>query len=134
MTGPLSVLDAAQLKRIEAVHRGFLYQHLYAANCLLRAGAANAAEIVVEADEDIEITLPARRIYVQVKTRSDLLSYGDIETAVDRFAQIRQEHTTGARSGTPSFVVAANIAPNGALARRLAASDWPQEVVSLKVV
>ncbi len=31
------VLDAAQLVRIEAVHRGFLYQHLYAVGCLLLA-------------------------------------------------------------------------------------------------
>ncbi len=32
------VLDPRQLNRIESVHRGVLYQHLYVANCLLRAG------------------------------------------------------------------------------------------------
>lgn len=33
------VLDSAQLVRIEAVHRGFLYQHLYAVGrWLLAAG------------------------------------------------------------------------------------------------
>ncbi len=31
---PAKVLDPAQLVRIEAVHRGFLFQHLKAARCL----------------------------------------------------------------------------------------------------
>jgi len=29
---PYQVLEARQIKRIEAVHGGFLYQHLYAEN------------------------------------------------------------------------------------------------------
>jgi len=33
----LSVLDPRQLERIQSVHRGFLYQHLYAVACLLGA-------------------------------------------------------------------------------------------------
>ncbi|WP_128930903.1 hypothetical protein [Bradyrhizobium zhanjiangense] len=49
-----NVLDPRQLVRIEAVHRGFLYQHLYLANCLLRAGSAGVDKIVVEGDEDVE--------------------------------------------------------------------------------
>jgi hypothetical protein len=35
----IEVLDARQLSRIEATHRGFLYQHLFAAGCLLKGSA-----------------------------------------------------------------------------------------------
>jgi hypothetical protein len=52
------VLDPKQLKRIESIHRGFLYQHLYTAGCLLLAAGADASAVVVEADEDIEIVCP----------------------------------------------------------------------------
>lgn len=62
-------LDARQLARIEAVHRGFLYQHLYAAACLFRAARSGVTQIVVENDEDVEVVLPDRRIYAQIKTR-----------------------------------------------------------------
>src|SRR3546814_15323109 len=58
----LLVLDERQLIRIEAVHRGFLYQHLYAAACLLLAGKAGAEHITVEQAEDIEVQLPDARI------------------------------------------------------------------------
>src|SRR3546814_1318068 len=47
----LLVLDERQLIRIEAVHRGFLYQHLYAAACLLLAGKAGAEHIIVERED-----------------------------------------------------------------------------------
>src|SRR3546814_19469118 len=70
----ISVIDEKQLIRIEAVHRGFLYQHLYGVICLLLAGAAGAARIVVEGDEDIEIIIPDVRFSVQVKTRNGTLS------------------------------------------------------------
>lgn len=33
-------VDARQIKRIEAVHGGFLYQHLYAVGCLVLAAKA----------------------------------------------------------------------------------------------
>jgi len=49
------VLDVAQLVRIESVHRGFLYQHLYAVGCLLLAQAAAVDVVMVEIDEDIEL-------------------------------------------------------------------------------
>jgi len=52
---PYQVLDARQIKRIEAVHGDFLYQHLYAAGCLFPAAKAGASAVVVERDEDIEI-------------------------------------------------------------------------------
>lgn len=49
------VLDIVQLKRIESVHRGFLYQHLYTVGCLLLAQEAGVKSIMVELDEDIEL-------------------------------------------------------------------------------
>lgn len=75
--GPI-VLDGRQLIRIGAVHRGFLYQHLYGATCLLMAGTAGVERIVVEGDEDIEIILPNRTVYVQIKSRVGKLSPRDV--------------------------------------------------------
>jgi hypothetical protein len=125
---PSPVLDARQLSRIESVHRGFLYQHLYAAACLLMAAPAGAVAIVVERDEDIEIVLPARRIYVQVKTRSSLLTSTDIESAMQRFGVLRKEHNAGTRSGPGVFIIAANVPPGPALKDRMAKPDWPADV------
>jgi len=42
---PLPTLDPAQEVRIAAVHRGFLYQHLYTVGCLFRAAAAGVTEV-----------------------------------------------------------------------------------------
>ena len=78
MPAALPVLDPTQLRRIEAVHRGFFYQHLYAAGCLMMAAGVAALAVIVEADEDIEIVLADRRLYVQVKTRSEPLTQSDI--------------------------------------------------------
>lgn len=50
-----SVLDPAQLVRIEAVHRGFLFQHLYTVQCLLSAAALSVRSVDVESDEDVEV-------------------------------------------------------------------------------
>src|SRR4051794_4412143 len=96
-------LDAAQLRRIEAVHKGFLYQHLYAAACLLLVAGSDSSAVIVEADEDIEIVLPDRRLYVQVKTRSKALTEGDIEGAIKRFAQLRREHAVRKRRSDATF-------------------------------
>ena len=63
----LDILDGIQLRRIEAVHRGFLYQHLYAVGCLLLAPTADVDAVSVELDEDIELITGLGRIYVQVK-------------------------------------------------------------------
>jgi hypothetical protein len=128
MTTELTVLDPEQLRRIEAVHKGFLYQHLYAASCMLLAGMAGASAIIVEADEDIEIVFPERRLYVQVKTRSLALTKGDIGGALERFAKLRTEHVTGRRTGAAEFIVGANVAPGPGLAAALSAADWPVDV------
>jgi len=47
------VIDPAQLRRIEAVHRGFLYQHLYAVGCMIKLASLEAGQVAVERDEDI---------------------------------------------------------------------------------
>jgi hypothetical protein len=121
-------LDARQLARIEAVHRGFLYQHLYAAACLFRAAASGVTHVVVENDEDVELVLPGHRIYTQIKTRGSRLIFGDVEGALARFDQIRDEHAAGRRSGTCQFVVVANIPPGPDLAERTAKVTWPSDV------
>jgi len=55
------IFDPRQLERIESVHRGLLYQHLYAAGCLLCAPGAGVITAHVERDEDVEVTLPDQR-------------------------------------------------------------------------
>ena len=106
------VLDTAQLQRIEAVHRGFLYQHLYASGCLLLASAANATAVVVEADEDVQIIFPDRHLYVQVKTRAEALTFGDIESAMCASLRSVRHTRTGAERvrlrspSSPMFLLA----------------------------
>ena len=63
-------LGPAQLQRIEAVHRGFFYQHLYAVACLLTCGRQPRALAIVEPDEDVEFASTGSQNYAQVKTRS----------------------------------------------------------------
>ena len=123
-----NVLDPRQLVRIEAVHRGFLYQHLYLANCLLRAGAAGIDKIVVEGDEDVELHRATDSLSVQVKTRQGSLEVGDVMGALDRFIAIRAEHANGARTGAARFVIASNATPAPKLAGMLASADWPEDV------
>lgn len=59
-----NTLDPAQLVRIEAVHRGFLFQHLYTVQCLLSAASLSVQRVEVENDEDVEVQFEGRRIYV----------------------------------------------------------------------
>jgi hypothetical protein len=121
-------LDPRQLARIEAVHRGFLYQHLYAAACLFRAAKAGVTHVIVENDEDIELVFPERRIYGQVKTRGSQLIFSDIDGALARFDQIRSEHTAGRRSGACQFVIISNTTPGPDLSKRVSSQDWPADV------
>jgi hypothetical protein len=127
-TTPPPVLDRRQLERIQSVHRGFLYQHLYAAACLLRAGASATTTVRVETDEDVEVVGTSGCHYVQVKTRSESLVFSDIDGALRRFDTIRQEHVSGRRPGVASFVIASNVAPGPELTRRLADLAWPSDV------
>ncbi len=121
-------LDARQLARIEAVHRGFLYQHLYAAACLFRAAQSGVTHVIVENDEDIELGFPEKRIYGQVKTRGSQLIFSDIDGALARFDQIRAEHTVGRRSGACQFVIISNTTPGLDLSKRVSSQTWPADV------
>lgn len=122
------VIDRAQLARIEATHRGFLYQHLYAAACILRASALGWTILRVETDEDVELEWAAGRLYVQVKFRGEVLRPGDIQSALDRFAVYRAEHATGRRPGTATFRILSSAPPSPGLQERMAAVDWPSDV------
>jgi hypothetical protein len=103
-----STLVPAQEIRIEAVHRGFLYQHLYAAACLLNSGETGAISVSVERDEDIEQVTTTGRTYIQVKTRSQPIMPADVKSALERFDALRQEHAHGRRPGQATFVVVVN--------------------------
>jgi hypothetical protein len=128
MSRPDPVLDPRRLALIEGAHRGFLYQHLYAAGCLFLASVAEAAAVAVERDEDIEIIFATRRVYVQVKTRSEPLGARDIRGALDWFARLRTAHATGTRSGAATFWIVSNVAPGPALSTEMQQSDWPSDV------
>lgn len=107
---PGAPLDPRQLARIENVHRGFLYQHIYAARTLLGIRDAEAL-LVVENDEDVEVLWPDRRAYVQLKVRAAGLSRAEITELLERFDALRPQHESGTRTGTPTFIVATNTRP-----------------------
>ncbi|HCE6004490.1 TPA: ATP-binding protein, partial [Pseudomonas aeruginosa] len=109
-TSPPSVLNPRQLARIEAVHRGFMYQHLFAVACLLVAPRW-ATAIQVEKDEDIEVDVEDGMIYVQVKTRLAPLVVTDVRSTLERFDTLRDAHRRGARIGAAKFVIVSNTEP-----------------------
>ena len=114
------VLNPEQLKRIESMHRGFLYQHLFAVGCLLVAQRAGVLRVIVEQDEDLELNLADSRLYMQVKTRTDQLDWSDIESSVDQFHFIREDHRNGNRLGKPILCIVTNVSPGKALLERIA--------------
>jgi hypothetical protein len=122
------VLDPRQEQRIEAVHRGFLYQHLYAVGCLFLAALAEVSAVVVERDEDVEVIGRLQRLYVQVKTRSRQIIFSDIGDVLQRFEQIRAEHVEGRREGRASFVIIVNQPLGRILATQVQAGAIPEDV------
>ena len=108
-------LNEQALRRIEATHRGFLYQHLFAVGCLLLARHADAHALRVEHDEDVELLFPGRTRYIQVKTRQRPVSLADVRPTLQRFAQLGTEHSAGNRPGTPEFWIVSNTPPAGHL-------------------
>lgn len=127
-SGPTAPLDAAQLRRITSLHRGFTYQNLYAVGCLLRLREAGAQTLLMELDEDLEVVLPDRYLYLQVKTRQGNLMWSDIRGSVDQFAKLRAEHTAGRRPGAPKLIVVSNTAPGPDLLQRTQQTGWPADV------
>jgi SEC-C motif len=123
-----SAVDQAQLVRIENVHGGFLYQHLYTTSVLLQSASLNWTCINIEHDEDLEILSANFHLYVQVKKRSGRLTFSDIEDAITRFNVIRDFHIEQQRSGTPQLWVVCNSVLGPDLTSRLARSDWPTDV------
>ncbi len=123
----LPVLDAAQLVRIEAAHSGFGYQHLFAVACLLDMEASRTDLAVIEHDEDVELVRKDSHIYIQVKTRNRPIQFADLESALDRFAELRVEHSEGRRARTAQFAFVCNEEPGPDLRKRLAES-WPADV------
>jgi hypothetical protein len=53
---PYQVLDARQIKHVEAVHGGFRHQPLDAAACLFLAAKAGASAVAVERDHGTCLT------------------------------------------------------------------------------
>jgi hypothetical protein len=127
-SGGPQVVDPSQLIRIEAVHRGFLFQHLYAVRCLLLAPGTDVVSVVVESDEDVEVVRLGRRTYVQVKSRVDTLANADVDSALERFERYRELHKNGLRSGACEFVIATNAPLAPSLASRVESADWPVDV------
>jgi hypothetical protein len=120
------VLDPVQLGRIQATHRGFLYQHLYAVGILLSTTRIGLISLVVEKDEDIELILPTSRLYLQIKTRSRDLIPSDVADSLSRFDEIRAEHARGTRGSTPRFRIVTNASPSTALKTEM--DNWPTDV------
>lgn len=128
-TDPLhDVLDLAQLSLIETVHRGFLYQHLYAVGCLLKLSIAGGDSVSVERDEDVEVALQGVSLYMQIKTRKQVLQRADIAGALQRFKAIRHAHVSGARTGNAQFQIISNVPPSTSLLSDLNSESWPEDV------
>jgi len=120
--------DPVQLSRIESVHRGFLYQHLYAVGCLYLAQRLAGIAVLVEKDEDIELVLEKRHLYIQVKTRSARLIKSDVSGALSRFDEIRILHSSGKRDRSPEFYLVSNVVPSPGLLREIEAVSWPDDI------
>jgi hypothetical protein len=127
-TETIDVLDRAQLSRIEATHNGFLYQHFFGVACLLMVGQLGWTRMRVEVDEDLELEFGGRYVYIQVKSRSKLIQFSDIASALERFEQYRARHAPGDRVGKPEFVLALNQDPGTSLNTRISAGEFPQDV------
>lgn len=121
-------IDPAQLIRIESVHKGFFYQHLYGVACLLSMQESNAEYIVIDRDEDLEIAFQTEYLYIQVKTRQDNLQFSDIADTIKFFGMIRAEHAEGKRSRLPSFCIISNVPPSPKLASTLKEASWPNDI------
>lgn len=131
MANPIPpTLDSAQLGRIEGVHRGFLYQHLYGVGAMLLAQDAGTEQIVLEHDEDVEIRSAAAHVYVQVKTRKEgLLAPSDVKGLLKRVNQLRATHRNGTRVGKPTFYVVSNVGPGPTLLQRMNRRSWPADLI-----
>ena len=106
----MAPIDSARLRGIEAVHRGFLYQHLYTVACILRARTESTIlQVIAEGDEDTEVVLSEEHWYIQIKYRTTApVQLSEMSPALDRFVQLRREHQDGLRDRTPRFFLLCN--------------------------
>lgn len=123
-----AVVDPKQLKRIENVHRGFFYQHLYAVGCMLLAAKGGVEYISVERDEDIEVISAKSHIYIQIKTRKESLIESDIRGSLELFEEIKEKHSRGDRSLSPFLVIVSNVEPGGGLRKKMKEGSWSDDV------
>jgi hypothetical protein len=123
-----SPLNSRQITRIEAVHQGFLYQHLYAVQILLSQQELTWDFVRIERDEDIEVGLSGRKAYVQVKKRASSLTPTDVEGSLEQFAAIQAEHEAGRRDGTSQLWFVSNAPPSDALLSRITNETWQKSV------
>jgi hypothetical protein len=117
-------VDPRQVQRITALHEGFLYQHLYAAACILTVGRQEGVSLIIERDEDIEFAGSGTRVYIQVKTRNRPLRPADIEGSLEQFESIRELHKQGARSGSPRLMIVTNTG----IGPTLATASWSSDI------
>jgi hypothetical protein len=125
-------LNPQQVERISALHRGFLYQHLYGVACLLTVLRSRKSALAVELDEDLELSVDGERHYVQVKTRNRDLQPADIESSIEQFEHVRKEHVAGRRSGKPILRIITNTGIGPTLSKRLIQTDWPSDVLLIE--
>lgn len=124
-----NVMDPLQLNRIESVHRGFLYQHLYAVACLLKLGATEEGTVSIERDEDVEVNTADNIICIQVKTRSNPIIKSDINGALDRFNELRIHFSKIFPQKKLSFVIATNKSLGPGLTKIYSEKSWPKDVL-----
>ena len=121
-------LNPQQLKRIESIHGGFLYQHLFTVGCILLAPGSQVRSIQPERDEDIELTFDDRRVYIQAKKRANNLQHSDIKETLGRFDDIRNAHSTGERSGGCEFWIVSNVSPSTTLAKMIKSGEIASDI------
>ena len=119
----IDVLDARQLNQIEATHRGFLYQHLFAVGCLLKGSQTSIETVIVEHDEDLELIAGDRHIYAQIKLRSGTLYDSQLDGFFSRAQKLREMHANQSRTGTAEIWLISNAPLSAELASRLAADE-----------
>ena len=121
------VIDTAQLNRIEATHRGFFYQHIFAAACLIALAQndpSTGRSVGIERDEDIEISTDTHLYFLQVKTRQRDLQRADVTDALVRFKSIQNKLEAAGDERELVFAIVANRPAGPTLAADI--PDWPE--------
>ncbi|MGH1368909.1 MAG: SEC-C metal-binding domain-containing protein [Maritimibacter sp.] len=120
------VLDQEQLVRIQATHRGFLYQHFFSVGCILKLHGLKTGEVRVERDEDVEVEFESDVHFIQVKHLAGNLVLSDIKGALERFEQIRRS-TAVLKAKHFHIVSSSELGPR--LAKDVDSADWPSDVL-----